>query len=70
MENLNIKESLPFGAISQIAKNANVHYHTVRNVIAGKSRNIKVINAIGEYLENDQQAYNKGMERISKMIAN
>ena len=46
-----IKEELPFGAISEIAKRSEVSYQTVTRVLQGKSKNIRVMKAITDYLK-------------------
>ncbi len=47
-----IKNRLPQGALTNIAKKANVSYHTVQKFFNGKSENVKVSNAlISEYNE-------------------
>lgn len=48
-----IKEQLPFGAISQIAKESGVTYQTVSRVLEGKSNNKKVLKAIADYLRQE-----------------
>lgn len=45
-----VREMLPFGAISEVARRAGVEYQTVSRVLKGKSRNFKVMMALTEYI--------------------
>ena len=56
MENIkndlgNLRKLLPHGAISEIAKQSNTTIYTVSRVFNGRSKNIKVIRAIGDYVK-------------------
>ena len=63
-----IKEQLPQGAQAEIARRANVHFSLVHRVLNGKSENIKVLNAIADYLTDLKNEKDAAMVRISKLI--
>ncbi len=63
-----IKEQLPHGAQTEIAKMANVTNNTVHLVLNGKSDNISVLNAIADYLEKIKEQKNTAVDRISSLL--
>lgn len=50
VKNTAIKGAIPYGGIKEIAKRSNTSIFTVSRVIAGRSRNLKVLNVIKDYL--------------------
>lgn len=63
-----IKEQLPYGALTEIAKKAKVHVNTIIKVLNGKSENIYAINAIADYLEAHNAQKDTAFKRISSII--
>ena len=59
-----LKKCLPHGAQTEIANTANVSLQTVHYVLKGKSQNIKVLNAIADYLT----AIKSTEERLTSLI--
>lgn len=50
VKNTAIKAAIPYGGIKEIAKRANTSIFTVSRVITGKSKNLRVLNEIKNYL--------------------
>lgn len=63
-----IKEQLPHGAQTEIAKMANVANSTVLKVLNGDSDNINVLNAIADYMEKQKQQKSAAINRISLLL--
>ena len=63
-----IKEQLPHGAQTEIAKKANVSLNTVHMALKGKCNNIVVLNSIADYLEELKHRKNAALDRISLLI--
>lgn len=63
-----IKEQLPQGAQTEIAKMANVANSTVFQVLKGKSQNIAVLNAIADYLEKQTELKESALNRIASIM--
>lgn len=68
IETEKIKAMLPHGAKTVIAKNASVSLQTVHCVLNGKSNNIKVINAIADYLIDFRDTEKNAIERLASLI--
>jgi predicted transcriptional regulator len=65
---IKIKEQLPHGAQTDIAKRANVHLHTVTRVLNGESENVAVLNAIADYLTERKNEKQNANNRLSSLI--
>jgi predicted transcriptional regulator len=63
-----IKEQLPHGSQTEIAKRANVSLNTVHLALKGKCDNVDVLNAIADYLEELKGKKSAAMNRISSLI--
>jgi len=63
-----IKEQLPHGAQTEIAKMAKVTNNTVHLVLTGKSDNIDVLNAIADYLTCLKEKKAAANNRLSSLI--
>ncbi len=63
-----IREKLPHGAQTEIAKIANVHFTLVNRVLNGKSTNTRVLNAIADYLIDKKKEENQIHTKFSSVI--
>ena len=63
-----IKEQLPHGAQTEIAKMANVSLNTVHLALKGKCDNVDVLNSIADYLEALNAKKGAALNRISSLI--
>lgn len=63
-----IREQLPFGAQTEIAKKCNVTVCMVNRVLNGKSENTKVLDAIADYLTDFKQQKNDTISRLASLI--
>lgn len=54
-----IKQQIPRGAMTDIARQASVTVNTVSMVLKGKSKNMAVLKAIASYLEEQADATRK-----------
>jgi predicted transcriptional regulator len=63
-----IKEQLPHGAQTKIAKMANVALSTVHLVLNGKSDNEDVVNAVIDYLTELQVKKKSAQRKLSLLI--
>lgn len=63
-----LKNKLPHGAQTQIAKNANVHLNVVHRVLNGKSENLIVLKAIAEFLKSHDKIRTETLKTISTLI--
>ena len=69
IETEKIKAMLPHGAITKIAKNSSVSLQTVHCVLNGTSNNIKVMNAIADYLIEFQKIEKMAIDRLASLTA-
>ncbi len=63
-----IKDQLPHGAQTEIAKMANVTNNTVHLVLNGKSDNVVVLNAIADYLTSLKAKQQAATNRLASLI--
>lgn len=69
MESLaKIKEQLPYGAQTQIAKIVNVPVQLVNRVINGEVENLDILNAIADYYAAYKEKKHSAMNRISTLV--
>lgn len=64
-----IKNQLPHGAQTEIAKTANVHLNVVHRVLNGKSENLTVLIAIADFLKTHNKLKTETLKTISSLIA-
>lgn len=64
-----IREQLPHGSQTEIAKRANVHINVVHRVLHGQSKNVAVLTAIGDYLEDIKNKENSAISKIAAFIS-
>ena len=68
MESLaKIKDQLPYGAQTEIAKKANVTVQLVNRVINGDVENLDILNAIVDYYEVYKEKKDKALSRLSSL---
>ncbi len=67
--NAKIKAAIPYGGLKEIAKMSNTSIYTVSRVVNGVSRNLKVIEAITEYLKSLEQT-NKNLDDALSTLSN
>lgn len=63
-----IKDQLPHGAQTEIAKKANVSLNMVHSALKGKCDNIDLLNAIADYLTELKQKKQAANNRLSSLI--
>lgn len=68
MESLaKIKDQLPYGAQTEIAKKANVTVQLVNRVINGEVENLDILNAIADYYAIYKEKKDKALSRLSSL---
>lgn len=68
MESLaKIKDQLPYGAQTEIAKKANVTVQLVNRVINGDVENLDILNTIVDYYEVYKEKKDKALSRLSSL---
>ncbi len=63
-----IKDQLPYGAQTEIAKIANVTVQLVNRVINGEVENLDILNAIADYYAAYKERKGSTMDRLSSLV--
>jgi hypothetical protein len=63
-----IKEQLPYGSQTIIAKRANVSVSAVNNALKGNCENVNLLNTIADYLTEIKAKKTAALNRISSLI--
>ncbi len=63
-----IKDQLPHGAQTEIAKRAGVSLNMIHSALKGKCDNVDVLNVIADYLSELKEAKSAALNRISSLI--